>query len=86
MRSVKLWQGIVLGAVYLFVGYLVAAALSLPRNVYTGLFVCVLTLALAAMVLPRGKDRRALFAVRRPLLGYTSAMASLMAKTPSMSS
>lgn len=71
----KLWQGIVLGTVYLFVGYLVAAALSLPRNVYTGLFVCVLTLALAAMVLPRGKDRRALFAVRRPLLGYTLAMA-----------
>lgn len=73
---VKLWQGIILGAVYLFVGYLAAVMLSLPRNVYAALFVCLLTLLLAALLLlPHPKERHALFAVRRPLLCWALVMA-----------
>lgn len=72
----KLWQGVVLGVVYLAVGYPIARELSIPGDVRSVLFVSVLTLALAAVLLavspPAG--RRAAFRVRRPLLGWCLAM------------
>lgn len=71
----KLWQGVVLGVVYLAVGYPIARELSVPGDVRSVLFVSVLTLALAAVLLavspPAG--RRAAFRIRRPLLAYTFA-------------
>ncbi|WP_295342142.1 CPBP family intramembrane glutamic endopeptidase [uncultured Subdoligranulum sp.] len=69
----KLWQGVVLGVVYLFAGYLVAVCLGIPRDVRSLLFVSVLTLVLAVVLLGIAppSNWRALFRVRKPLLGWT---------------
>lgn len=69
----KLWQGIVLGLLYLFVGYLVARKLLIPLDARSSLFVCLLTLVVAVLLLTflSAADRRALFRVRRPLLRWT---------------
>lgn len=72
----KLWQGLVLLVVYIWLGYFPAKALGIPWDARSRVFVGVLTLALAAVLLMRlpSNRRRALFRVRLPLLPWTAAL------------
>lgn len=72
----KFRHGILLLAVYIWLGYFPAKALGIPWDVRSRVFVEVLTLVVAAVVLAPLKPARlrALFRVRLPLLPWTAVL------------
>lgn len=72
----KLWHGIVLGAIYLFLGFRLAIVLGIPLDVHSLAFSGLLTVIAAAVLLaplPK-RQRRALFRVQLPLLPWVLAI------------
>lgn len=72
----KLWQGIVLGIVYLFLGFRLAVVMDIPLDAHGLAFSGLLTVLVAAVLLaplPK-RQRRALFRVQLPLLPWVLAI------------
>lgn len=72
----KLWQGIILGVVYLFLGFQLSIVLGIPLDAHSLAFSGLLTVIVAAGLLaplPK-KQRRALFRVQVPLLPWVLAI------------
>ena len=74
--AMKLWHGIVLGVVYLFLGFQWAVVMDIPPDASSLAFSGLLTVMVAAVLLsflPKAQ-RRALFRVQLPLLPWVLAI------------